>query len=164
MNPQNYFPDWKRWQKNIKLKGEIKMQNKVINSIPKKVFENSKVFQSLSSNNPLNKNNVTTFYLEIMAIQNKAFVILSELEENEGASVTNSVEYLATDVYHKFLKEYLPEQIIWVEHYPENAYRSIKNKVSFSLVTLEWESDRKAFYHPKWKYIKSIEEIYELTK
>jgi hypothetical protein len=135
------------------------MQNNNFNTILEKVFENSSVFQIGKADNPLNKHNVTTFFLEILTMEKKAIVILSELEENEGMSVTNLVEHLATDVYNKFLKEYLPEQITWIEHYPENAYRSIKNKISFSLVTLEWYGDRKAFYHPRWKHIKSINEV-----
>jgi AraC-like DNA-binding protein len=38
----------------------------------------------------------------------------------------------------------------------------IKNQISFSLVTLELDKDRKAFYHPKWKHIKTIEKVKEL--
>jgi hypothetical protein len=135
------------------------MQNKNICSIPEKVFENSIVFQKYKTVNPLNKHYETTFYLEIMISSEKAIVILSELEENEGFSVTNSVEYLATDVYKTFLKEYQPEQIIWIEHYPESAYRSIKHKISYCRVTLDWYNEKKAFLHPQWKHIKSIEEI-----
>jgi hypothetical protein len=140
------------------------MQNNNINTIPEKVFEYSSVFQHRKTANPLNKHNVTTFFLEILTMPEKVIVILSELEENEGFSVTNSVEYLATDVYHKFLSEYYPEQIIWIEHYPERAYRSIKNQITFSRVTLGWFKDRKAFYHPQWEYIKSIEEVREIIK
>lgn len=131
--------------------------------IPKKLFENSFVFQQWQTSNPLNKHNVTTFFMEILSLPEKAIIIFSEIEDNEGMSVTNSVEYLATDVYQNFLSEYFPKQIIWVEHYPESAYRNIKIKISYSLVTLEWNKLTKAFYFPQWKHIKTIEEVKELA-
>lgn len=48
----------------------------------------------------------------------KIVVILTDL--GQGTSVTNAAEQLVYELYRKFLFKSHPEDIIWVEHYPEN--------------------------------------------
>lgn len=76
----------------------------------------------------------------------KAIVVLTELEENQGTSVTNMVEKIATQIYLRFLD--VPYwNITWIEHYPEIKFRK---KETFDKVTLEW--DGKKSNHPEeWR-------------
>ena len=54
---------------------------------------------------------------ELQIINN--LVIATEIPENEGTSVTNMAEHLATMVCQTFGIE--PKHLIWIEHYPERA-------------------------------------------
>jgi hypothetical protein len=83
--------------------------------------------------------------VEIKKEQRKVTVILTELPDNPGTSVTNMVEHLATKIYHEFLSRTPIEDIAWIEHYPANRIR----KETFDKVMMEW--DGKNFAHPQWK-------------
>ncbi len=47
-------------------------------------------------------------------------VVATEREDNPGASITNSFEYLATGVWHKLGLSF--EQTTWIEHYGDASY------------------------------------------
>ena len=49
----------------------------------------------------------------------KNLVIVTEIPENEGTSVTNVAEQLATQICEKFKID--PSKLIWIEHYPERG-------------------------------------------
>lgn len=80
----------------------------------------------------------------------KVKVILTELPDNPGTSVTNMVENLATMVYHQFLEKVPVDNIQWIEHYPANA--RLREEASFSEVKMLWDDER--FSHPEWKHLK----------
>jgi hypothetical protein len=63
-------------------------------------------------------------------------VIATELDSNDGTSITNMAEYLATDVWHELGTPPL-EQFIWIERYPDRAFFRGRPelKESFDLVT-----------------------------
>ena len=84
--------------------------------------------------------------LNIIKNDDKAIVIFTELPDNHGTSVTNFIENLATQIYHKRLNEYPIENIRFIEHY---IYEGIAKKETFDLVDFEW--DGKTFCHPRWK-------------
>jgi len=77
----------------------------------------------------------------------KVAVILTELEDNSGTSVTNFYEYLATEVYWKYLAPRPVESIIWIEHYPENP--RIEREAVWDRVFLRWDGRR--FSNPQWR-------------
>lgn len=86
--------------------------------------------------------------LEITKSNGKVKVVLTELPENKGTSVTNFVEHLATLVYHRYLEDTPIENIVWVEHYPWSRFLQ---RETFDQVKMDW--DGKAFSHPQWKYL-----------
>jgi len=87
--------------------------------------------------------------LEIKRDKDKIIVILTELDDNPGTSVTNMVEQLATMVYHQFLKGIPIENITWIEHYPKTSFGE-----TFDRVTMNWNG--KEFSNPKWERIREV--------
>ena len=88
-------------------------------------------------------------------------VIISELPDNPGTSVTNWFENLATEIYHRHLKEYDPDSILWIEHYTPEYYQQVKvwatykekqNGV-FDIVNMEWNTILKRYLNPFWRRI-----------
>src|SRR5213076_1744871 len=77
----------------------------------------------------------------------KYVFVATELPDNPGTSVTNFAEHLATGMRSQYgLK---PEELIWIEHYPEAKNR---RKEDFDLVRfLGMEGD--AFRTPVWTRI-----------
>lgn len=73
-------------------------------------------------------------------------VILTELKDNPGTSVTNFIEKLATMIWN-YLAGTPVCNIVWIEHYPADK----KRKETFDRVFLSW--DGKQFQHPEWKHI-----------
>lgn len=89
-----------------------------------------------------------------------ALVIVTELPENAGTSVTNAAEVIATLVVGQHGLD--PAQMVWVEHCParrppqaryERGYDTNPDLPSpygesFDLVTFEWDSE--GAHHPEW--------------
>jgi len=77
----------------------------------------------------------------------KYVFVATELPDNPGTSVTNFAEHLATAMRSRYgLK---PEDVIWIEHYPEAKNR---RKEDFDLVRfLGTEGD--SFRSPVWTRI-----------
>jgi len=61
-----------------------------------------------------------------------AVVVITELPDNPGTSVTNAIEYIATCVMHDYKLD--PRTTTWVEHYPGQADRP----ETWDVVTFEW--------------------------
>ena len=83
----------------------------------------------------------------------KNLVIASEMPENEGTSVTNFAEQLATRVCQEF--EIEPKHLIWIEHYPERDGVSRKYAESYDLVSFNLNGDG-VFSNPRWTGISPI--------
>jgi len=88
--------------------------------------------------------------LAIEKHKNDFRVTLTELPDNNGTSVTNMVEHLATMVKHQFLHEIPNEKITWVEHYPENE--RLGHPESFAKVEMLWDDVR--YSRPDWRMLK----------
>lgn len=96
--------------------------------------------------------------LDIIEKEKSCMVILTELPDNDGTSVTNMVENLATDIYTNFLqRDYQPSEVMWIEHYPEEHYAhgGLLHKETFDEVIMTWNG--KKFAHPKWLHMKTDE-------
>ena len=79
----------------------------------------------------------------------KITVTFTELNHNEGTSVTNMIGDLASMIYNKFFSDIPIDNITWIEHYPERG----DIEESFDIVRFEkW--DGKRFSQPKWKRIR----------
>jgi hypothetical protein len=92
--------------------------------------------------------------------QGNSLVILSELPDNPGMSVTNAADQLATGVVADFNLD--PQRTRWVEHYP----KATGIGETFDTITFTW-SHKRVFYDgpihdvasaPEWRRI-SREEI-----
>lgn len=68
----------------------------------------------------------------------KNFVILTELPQNEGTSVTNFVEHLATQVLRQL--GFDPLNTIIIEHYPERGSKFNPLPESWDLVLPDWDN------------------------
>jgi hypothetical protein len=65
---------------------------------------------------PIRPGNVCVCNIELYRLNDYDVVVCTELPENEGMSVTNAAEKVATAVVDGFDLE--PERLIWIEHYP----------------------------------------------
>lgn len=78
-------------------------------------------------------------------------VIATELQDNEGTSITNMAERLASE-WSRDEQTGQPTEIIWIEHYP--AERLFKE--TFALVTFG-RDERGEFTTPQWQHITRAE-------
>jgi hypothetical protein len=77
-------------------------------------------------------------------------VVLSEMPNNPGTSVTNRAEAIATLVRAKYLGTHLdPSAIRWIEHYPPG--RGIDKDESFDWISFTWHPDINIYTDPKWR-------------
>lgn len=85
----------------------------------------------------------------------RAVVTITELPENEGISVTNSIERIAQNLKIQYV---LRDDTIWIEHYPErlnermsdSTHKFVEQEESFDFVTFE---TTRPFGGVKWKRI-----------
>ena len=77
-------------------------------------------------------------------------VIFTELLCNQGTSITNMIEKLATEIYYKYLSHKPVNDIRWLEHYPKDFFGG----ETYDEVSLEWDGEK--FIRPKWKRIYKI--------
>lgn len=66
-----------------------------------------------------------------------ALVILTELPDNHGTSVTNRSDLLATEIAREY--ELPPEGTVFLERYPTDAARAQLRLPEFARVTFTWE-------------------------
>jgi hypothetical protein len=80
-------------------------------------------------------------------------IILTELPDNTGMSVTNACEYIATELVR--LHNLTPGYTIWIEHYPDRHPAGMeKDRMfdeSFALITFEWNGNRAC--SPDWRCV-----------
>jgi hypothetical protein len=95
--------------------------------------------------------------VEIYKGPERALVIMTELPENTGTSVTNISEQLATELRAKFLAGYPPMRIIWIEHYPKQAGAGGE---SFDSVHYSWNA-KQEYIEPTWRHLtkRAVQEL-----
>ncbi len=76
-----------------------------------------------------------------------ATVILTELPDNPGSSVTNLAATLATRLRAARLADLAPAQIRWIEHYPARGQR----EATFDELTLTWDPAARTYRAPAWR-------------
>lgn len=74
-------------------------------------------------------------------------LVVSEARDNEGMSVTNAADLIATLVAKQLRLD--PHRVLWVEHYPV-LYKADQeiHEETFDLVTFEWVEQQAGF--PRW--------------
>ena len=80
-------------------------------------------------------------------------VVLTELHNNPGLSVTNCYEYLATDIAIGLMEEGTvddPSTVRWIEHYEAWPARGrLWAQDTWDEVTMEWDGEQ--FGLPTWR-------------
>lgn len=78
-------------------------------------------------------------------------VIVTELNENQGTSITNMAEDLATKICKEF--NILPENLVWIERYSEDptSFSKRLREGTYDLVSFDFKNGE--FSHPTWKNI-----------
>lgn len=88
--------------------------------------------------------------LRIVRDGEQTIVVLTELPENRGMSVTNAAEEIATQVRREFGLD--PDQTLWIEHYPEQqvAYhgRPLREKATYDEIIYTWDDYQAS--EPEW--------------
>ncbi len=97
--------------------------------------------------------------LKIYQQPDRAIVLMTELPDNEGTSVTNCAEHLATKIREQYLADLQIQNIIWIEHYPKNK-KNGNFEDTYDLVNLKW--DGAEFYSPSWEPISFNPAILEM--
>ena len=75
-----------------------------------------------------------------------SLLVLTEIEDNPGTSVTNMAEHLATDICRK--ENISPQGLVVVEHYPA---RGTWVAETFDLVTFDFDWRQGRFTNPRWQ-------------
>lgn len=88
--------------------------------------------------------------VEIVGTNHHALIVMTELKNNPGTSITNRSERIAEEIVHRYGLE--PGRCVFVEHYNEHSYNGgRKSDVHWSIVTYNWQNKRASV--PEWKYI-----------
>lgn len=78
-------------------------------------------------------------------------VVLEELPDNPGASVTNFCEHIANIVrraHAEFFDGVHPTEIVWLEHYPR-ASRGVRDRETFDRIFFQWDGVK--YSRPRWE-------------
>lgn len=85
--------------------------------------------------------------------RNGNVIIATEIEENQGTSITNMVEQLALELCEMYKIKH--EDLIWIELYNSGSYKkNMIDKERYSLVKFEIVSP--CFKNPKWEPIDKV--------
>ncbi len=102
--------------------------------------------------------------VQIIQRDGAATVILTELPDNPGTSVTNAIEDIATLIYKERLADLAADAITWIEHYPQRgkiAETHDRVILQWEPSTPHWQGGRVAgtgkFSHPTWMPMKREE-------
>ncbi len=87
-----------------------------------------------------------------------AMVIWTEIAENQGLSVTDAAEYLASQIQDRFTLD--PLETLWIDHYSAFSYKDSDRKQEYSLVQLRWNPDERSYSNPEWSYLEKVQVDY----
>lgn len=74
------------------------------------------------------------------AAPTRYIVVMTELDDNPGMSVTNAAEIIATDVLNILLPGVDPEAMTWIEHYPPRGdAHSLRLPETYDLVRMRYD-------------------------
>lgn len=79
-------------------------------------------------------------------VQGRIVAVLSQQPEST-TSITNTIELAASFVLWNYLPGYSPDQVIFVECYPEND----EGKGKYTQVDFEWDTEYSRYVNPRWE-------------
>lgn len=100
--------------------------------------------------------------VRIFRRSNCAVVIVSEVPDNPGMSVTNPAEVIATQVVRESGLD--PRTTLWIEHYPDRKRPAQHDPVfqeTWDLVTFQWDGQEAR--HPRWRRLEKNEVLEMIT-
>ncbi len=81
----------------------------------------------------------------------KSIIILTELDQNQGTSVTNKIEWIALELLELWQLD--KDNTVWIEHYPDCGGEMHRGDAlfaeSYSTVKFKWIKDS---WHNKWRF------------
>ena len=95
----------------------------------------------------------STCHLELWESDTETLVITTELATNEGMSITNAYEWLASQIAQEHRLD--PRRTRFIEHYGQMSYSRGKTPDTYDLVTLMWNEGAAA--DPSWRRLTSTE-------
>ena len=126
--------------------------------------ERAKVYDNSRFEYPNYFVGVTYCRVRIYKNGKKAFVLITEHLENEGLSVTNGIDRIATRISGMFP---FRSNTVWIEHYLDRHPPGMKNDSMFdecfSIVT--FATRRGSYFGPDWKHTtkEAVEEMIGLS-
>lgn len=100
--------------------------------------------------------------LRIYVQTGRKVVVLTEIAENRGMSITNASDHLATEICLHY--DLNPDNTIWIEHYTPDSYAGRGKDESFDLVRFGWDTSKRiaTAHDPDWRRL-TIEEVETMT-
>ena len=86
-------------------------------------------------------------------------IVLSELAENLGVSVTNAAAALATEIARIYQLD--PDTTFWIEHYGAFSYKGGDCDETFDLVTFTWRN--RTASNAEWQRLNS-DQLHKLLR
>jgi hypothetical protein len=80
-------------------------------------------------------------------------LIVSELDDNPGTSITNAIEILFPQICDQLNLDL--DNLVWLEHYPESSMRT----ETWDIVTMDFEDNKPKLMSPKWERISADDVI-----
>lgn len=115
-------------------------------------FSKLRALVSIGNTCKVNCNRTSYFWTCIYRLDNGLdIVLLCEVPDNDGLSITNSLEFAANHVLEKYNLN--PKNTVIIEHYSERVYKG-KEKATFDIA--QWNNK------VSWKTMK--ESIFQLDK
>ena len=84
-------------------------------------------------------------------------IVLSELAENPGVSVTNAAAAIATEIARTYMIDL--DTTIWIEHYGAFSYKGGDLDETFDRITFTWRN--RTASNAEWKRL-TADELHEL--
>ena len=84
-------------------------------------------------------------------------IVLSELAENPGVSVTNAAAAIATEIARNYMIDL--DTTIWIEHYGAFSYKGGDCDETFDRITFTWRN--RTASNAEWKRL-TADELHEL--
>jgi len=92
-------------------------------------------------------------HLQVTQSEQLAIVIATEVATNQGQSVTNAIDLIATLAVNQFRLD--PARTRFIEHYTPESYEGAEQVETFALVEFTWR-EREAS-NPQWRPMKPEE-------
>ena len=109
--------------------------------------------------NPALQTGDASCWLRIYSTDGGIVVVLSELAENPGVSVTNAAAALATEIARIYDLETVTT--FWVEHYGAFSYTASGGDETFDLVTFTWRN--RTASNSEWQRLNS-DQLHKLLR